>query len=564
MSLSTKLIILLTVLSLGFSLKAQQPVPQTSADSSLLIWEKDQDYLDSLIDEFYVSKYLKFFDKKTSFKANTPQKEALNLPDSVYIKRLQALPFAENLTYNPKVKSYIDVYVNKRPKQLEVMLALSQYYFPIFEENFEKIGVPSDLKYLAVIESALNPYAVSRVGASGLWQFMYRTGKMYNLIIDDKIDERFDPDKASKAAATYLNDLYRIFDDWTLAIAAYNCGPGNVHKAIKRAKGKNDFWQIYNYLPAETRGYVPAFIGATYAFNYYQEHGIVFPQDFAAFITDTIILAQEVHFSQVAKSIGIPEKVLQDLNPQYKNNIIPANNNQYALKLPINYVTKFLSKKDSILRKNTVDSSLFATKNTASSKPATITYRIKKGENLNIIARKFETTVSEIKQWNNLKSDLVQVNQLITIYTKKTNIREINKVEQKNAIADNKATTNSADSSNNTAQQKAATPTTKTASASSKTSTANNKPAEEKTKPINNNNNITTNKNTANNNNSSKKNTTQKQKSKIIYYKVKRGDTLYSICRNNSANMQEIIKMNNLSHKGNKIFVNQILKLKVN
>ncbi|MEG2666999.1 MAG: lytic transglycosylase domain-containing protein, partial [Bacteroidales bacterium] len=258
---------------------------------------------EDLLNDFFLSKYLRFFDReyRESPAGSMYFQERGGLqgeipfysnPDSVYKARLGGLSknCVVKLPFNDKVRNYIDVYVNKRRKQVNVMLALSQYYFPIFEDALLTNGVPTELKYLAIIESALNPKAMSRMGASGLWQFMYQTGRMYDLKITTKVDERYDPVKASNAAARYLKDLYNSFGDWTLAIAAYNCGPGNVNKAIRKAKGKTDFWEIYPFLPKETRGYVPAFIGATYVMNYYKEHGFYPPQNSMPILTDTLMV----------------------------------------------------------------------------------------------------------------------------------------------------------------------------------------------------------------------------------------------------------------------------------
>lgn len=371
---------------------------------------------DSLLSEFFLSKYLKFFQYRDSFKDVSAMEETIPLienADSIYKERLQSLSFVDNFTYNDKVKNYIDVYVNKRRKQVQVMLALSQYYFPIFEEALDKNGVPTELKYLPIIESALNPYAVSRAGASGLWQFMPQTGKLYDLRVGKHVDERYDPEKASNAAAIYLRDLYNIFNDWTLALAAYNCGPGNVNKAIKKAKGKKDFWEIYEFLPAETRGYVPAFIGATYAMNYYQEHGLYMKAEDFPLLTDTVMINQDLKLDHVASVIGLPLQVIKDLNPQYKNGFIPGKDESYSLRLPVNFVTKFIVNQDSIYV-STIGAEPQVAANRETEK---INYRVKKGDNLGAVAHKYQVTSEDIKKWNHLKSNMLKVNQNLVIYT---------------------------------------------------------------------------------------------------------------------------------------------------
>lgn len=271
-----------------------------------------------------------------------------DFPDSVYIKRLSEITSAFDLTYNSIVRSYINVYTQKKRDRVEVMLGLTDYYFPIFEEILDQYQLPQELRVLPVIESALNPRAVSRAGATGIWQFMYGTGRMYKLTINSFVDERRDPILATHAAARFLKDLYAIYNDWTLVIAAYNCGPGNVNKAIRRAGGKRNYWDIYYFLPRETRGYVPAFIAATYALTYHNEHNIkVVPMSLPA-TSDTLMVSGMLHFQQVSEVLGVPVSTLRDLNPQYKLDIIPAKNKQHSLKLPLEHVGPFIDKQEQI------------------------------------------------------------------------------------------------------------------------------------------------------------------------------------------------------------------------
>jgi membrane-bound lytic murein transglycosylase D len=240
------------------------------------------------------------------------------------------------------------MYTQNKKELVGVMIGLSDYYFPLFEEILDLYQLPQEFRFLPIIESALNPRAVSRVGATGLWQFMYGTGRMYKLTINSYVDERRDPIASSHAAARFIKDLYSIYKDWTLVIAAYNCGPGNVNKAIRRAGGKKNYWDIYYYLPRETRGYVPAFIAANYAYYYHKEHNIK-PQPINIPLTsDTIMVNQLLHLQQVAEVIGVPINLLRDLNPQYKQDVIPAKDRAFTLKLPADAVGPFIDKEKEI------------------------------------------------------------------------------------------------------------------------------------------------------------------------------------------------------------------------
>ncbi|MCH5243986.1 MAG: LysM peptidoglycan-binding domain-containing protein [Lentimicrobiaceae bacterium] len=393
--------------------------PQEDRPAKAQAITREDSLANVLLEEFFLSKELLFFNKNQKKNSDTAQIQErpeltgdipyYNEPDSVYIARLNGLSdhFVVKLPYNQKVKNYIDVYVNKRRQQINVMLALSQYYFPIFEQAMERNGVPQELKYLAIIESALNPRAVSKVGASGSWQFMYQTGRMYNLKIDQHVDERFDPEKASDAAARYLKDLYDNFGDWILAIAAYNCGPGNVNRAIRRAQGKTDFWQIYPFLPRETRGYVPAFIGATYIMNYYKEYGFEAPSSIPL-LTDTLMVDKDLSLGVVAEKLNIPLQVLRDLNPQYRRDVIPGNTDYYSLRLPVNFTIKFMENEEDIYAD---------TNNRIPPTPLRFPYRVQRGQTLSNIAAKFKVKVSDIMKWNNLRSSTIYPNQILYIYT---------------------------------------------------------------------------------------------------------------------------------------------------
>lgn len=343
--------------------------------------------------------------------------------DTVYSDRLYRLPSEMELSFNHVVRSYIEMYSVRRREQVAYMLTLGDYYFPLFEEMLDRHGLPLELKYLPVIESALNPVAVSRMGATGLWQFMLKTGQGYGLEVNSLVDERRDPYKSTEAAVRYLKDLYSIYGDWNLVIAAYNCGPGNVNKAIARSGGKQDYWEIYYHLPRETRGYVPAFIAANYIMNYYAEHNIcpMKPNDFQAL--DTVHVNQEIHFGQIAEILDIPVNELQRLNPQFKRDIVPGNYKPYALVLPTKKMIAFIDKKDEIL--NCRRSTYFAHRldtdrylkggSTSVGSDGVVYYRVKKGDNLSKIAKRNGVTVAQLKSWNNLKSTFLSIGKQLIV-----------------------------------------------------------------------------------------------------------------------------------------------------
>ena len=344
--------------------------------------------------------------------------------DSVYIERLYNLPTEMELSFNSVVRTYIEMYTARRRDLVSYMLSLGDYYYPMFEEALDRYGLPLELKYLPVIESALNPVAVSRMGATGLWQFMLRTGQQYQLEINSLVDERRDPYKATEAAARFLNDLYQIYGDWNLVIAAYNCGPGNVNKAIARSGGKQDYWGIYYQLPKETRGYVPAFIAANYVMSYYNEHNIC-PQessnDFLAL--DTVHVTSEVHFKQISTVLDIPIEDIRRYNPQFKKDKIPGNHKAYALVLPTKDIYAFISNKDEILdhnksiylthRKETLTESNDGT--AVSGDFINTYYKIKKGDTLGAIARRNGTTVSRLQSMNNLRSTKLSIGKSLVV-----------------------------------------------------------------------------------------------------------------------------------------------------
>ena len=346
-----------------------------------------------------------------------------DVPDTTLMRRLRDMNSFISLPYNETVKNYMILYSEKMPRKMAEILALNEYYMPIFEETFRRYDLPLELKYVAIIESAMNPRAESRVGAKGIWQFMYRTGLSYGLKIDSYIDERMDPFTSADAAARYFKDAYRIFGDWPLAISAYNCGSGNVNKAIKRADGKRDFWSIYEYLPRETRGYVPAMVGAMYAMNYASEYGLRPDPKALPVYVDTFRINRNLHFAQISEVLGIPIDDIRDLNPQYHKDIVPGEGN--VLRLPFNYTSQFLEMQDSIYRYKA--ETMFAARiqdgrEIVQGRPVPtsqgttwVYYKVKRGDNLGLIAKRHHTTVKNLKSWNNLKSDMIREGQRLKV-----------------------------------------------------------------------------------------------------------------------------------------------------
>ena len=340
------------------------------------------------------------------------------IPDSVYMQRLTKMNSIIKLPYNPIVKNYIITYTQNMPQRIPTILGLAQYYMPIFEEIFDSYGIPLELKAMAVIESALNPRAVSRAKAKGMWQFMYRTALSYKLVINSYVDERFDPVRSAHAAAQYLRDSYQIFGDWALAIASYNCGVGNVNKAIRRAGGSTAFWDLYPYLPRETRGYVPAFVAALYTMKYYPEHQIK-PQyiEMPAHV-DTFEVNKMLHFEQIAAFMDISVDELRDMNPQYLKDIIPGVERPYTLRLPFEYSGEFAAhEKEIYAYKDSVYFNPLILNTMAKASDSQITHRVRKGETLGGIAYKYGVRVADIKYWNGMRSDRLAINQRLIIYT---------------------------------------------------------------------------------------------------------------------------------------------------
>ena len=371
---------------------------------------------DSLLNLWYVHSKVNSEDI-TEYDMDSVRFES-NVPDEVYIERIRQMNSFITLPYNDIVKNYIILYSEKMNTRMANILGLCKYYMPIFEEILNKYDMPEELKAMAVIESAMNPRAVSRAGAKGMWQFMYATAKMYGLHIDSFVDERLDPVKAAEAAAQYLQDSYEIFGDWNLAIASYNCGAGNVNKAIRRSGGKRAFWDIYPYLPRETRGYVPAFVGALYTMTYYKEHGIKPEAIEMPAHVDTFRITKMLHLRQVSDLTGAPLNELKDLNPQYSHEIIPGNNREYILRLPYNYTNAFIDHEDSLYRHKADEyfNPVTLKKIQDGADGERIVYRVKSGDYLGRIASRHRCTVAQIKRWNNLTSNNIRVGQRLVIY----------------------------------------------------------------------------------------------------------------------------------------------------
>lgn len=349
-----------------------------------------------------------------------------------YAKGLMELnkntPF--ELTYNEYVSTYIDVYVYRKRNLTEACMGLSAYYFPIFEEALDKHNLPEEFKYLAVVESALNIKARSRAGAAGLWQFMYRTGKYYGLTIDNYIDERHELYASTDAACRYFKDLYNIYGNWELVIAAYNCGPGNVNKAIRRSGGKRNFWEIREFLPKETRSYVPAFIAVNYAMNYSMSHGLMANlPDSLDLITDTISIKGYLNINHISGFFCANEKQLLYLNPSYKSGIVPDNGKTHIVRLPIGLLNEYLTMQSSYNQYVFAGSKAQKHNVVVETKPVLAqesTHIVKRGEVLGSIAERYSCSVTQLKEWNNIESSRIYEGQKLTIYsTKNTHAQTI-------------------------------------------------------------------------------------------------------------------------------------------
>lgn len=388
-------------------------VRSVSADTitnvNIVVPESFETDVHKLMQNWYLQNY-------ASLDKDADQRKSVTASDQEYINRLQRMNTVIDMPYNKIVRSFINMYAERKKGLVEAMLGMSLYYMPIFEEALDRYGLPLELKYLPVIESALNPTAKSRAGAMGLWQFMKSTATGLGLEVNSVVDERCDPYGASDAAARYLKQLYNIYNDWTLVLAAYNCGPGNVNKAMRRAGGgKKDFWEIYRFLPAETRDYIPAFIAANYVMNYYHKHNISPALASRPILTDTVHVNRRVHFEQISEVMDIPMDELRILNPQYRQDLIPGNVRPYPLVLPNIQVYCFITNQDSIVNHNAekyaqrevvepvmTDKSQKDAKGEYTQELVVKYHKVRRGETLSKIAARYGVSASEIRRVNGI------------------------------------------------------------------------------------------------------------------------------------------------------------------
>ncbi|HEX2920227.1 MAG TPA: transglycosylase SLT domain-containing protein [Bacteroidales bacterium] len=424
-----KAIILITFfLSTIVSFAAETP------DTIIISNDDNIERINRDLDSLSSSWYVRLASKDFSFSNDSI---GIEYNDSVYYNRLSRINSVIKLPYNNIIRNHIHVYTIKQREKFSAVLGLADYYFPMIEDIFDSYGLPSELKYMAVIESALNPNAVSRVGATGLWQFMLSTGRMYGLQVNSVVDERRDPVKATHAAAKYLKDLYKIFDDWTLVIAAYNCGPGNVNKAIRRSGNKKDYWDIYYRLPRETRGYLPQYVAAAYGVTYFPEHGIKPLPLNIPLATDTIIVHKDLHLNQISEVMNIPLGELRALNPQYKTGLVPGSSKPQALTLPLNHLGDFIDLSDTIVN---FKPETYLTKTTSIETPGKstyvpvvsgktkLTYTVKSGDNLGFISEWYRVGLSDLRYWNNIYKNTIKVGQKLVVYVDPSKTEYFSKV----------------------------------------------------------------------------------------------------------------------------------------
>ena len=494
----------------GADMHAQQP--SESVDTNYFI-AVDASNFDSLLHAFYMRQYAETANRHVSRRATQAYAEFDDIPDSVFIKRLHEMHTVIPLSFNADVRAYIKVYVRIMSRRLEAMLSLSEYYFPVFEEILDRYGVPEEMKYLTIVESALNPHATSRAGAAGLWQFMYATGKAYDLEVNSLVDERRDPYKSTVAAARYLASLHSIYNDWILAMAAYNCGPGNVNKAMARSGGKSSFWEIFPYLPRETRRYVPAFIGAAYVMNYYHEHGLSARLYELPLKVDTLHLHRDVHLSVVEQITGIPAVQLRQLNPQYRTDIVPASSRTYSLTVPTSLVSVFLANEDSIYKVSADTIMKHSVVNAAAA--AFDYYKVKRGDTFTSIAKRHGVSVAALKRWNGMgKNSTLKVGSRLKIYHNRPATDKTDTARTDTAVVEH----------------------AKTQSSVAKNNTVKNHPQKNTSK------------------------STSSPSAAPKYYTVKKGDNLSTVASRNGVTVAQLKKMNNL--KTDKIMVGQKLRIK--
>lgn len=523
----------------------------TITDDAIVYPESFETDTHKMMQNWYLQNY-------TDLDKEADSRPVVEVSDDVYIKRLSQMPTTIEMPFNQIVKSYINMYTQKKRGLVENMLGMSLYYMPIFEQALEREGLPLELRYLPVIESALNPDAVSRAGATGLWQFMLPTARGMNLEINSIVDERRDPYRSSDAAAKYLKQLHGIYNDWSLAIAAYNCGPGNVNKALRRVGGdQKDFWAIYPYLPAETRGYVPCFIAANYVMTYYKEHNISPALAKRPIITDSIHVSKRVHFDQISNVLNIPVEELRVLNPQFRHDIIPGDIRSYSLVLPSQQVYCYIMSEDSILAYN---AEMYARRTTV--EPASLAslreqtdgeyitkrdvkyHKVRRGENLKSIARRYGVTVAAIKKTNGVKkAKRGQTLKIVTYYKVPVPKQQLPAVDTPAAPgSDNGEVLASSDAEAIPAE--AAQEITETQSASVKPSSISQAPSSKSGKSSKN----------------KKAKSKSKKKSTPVNVTVKKGENLTKIAKRNGLTVAQLKKLNNI--KGNSIKAGQKLRVK--
>lgn len=456
--LFTALLILVSISS--YSLTGYDTIIIKSDDSTERIGRD----LDSLLNSWYVQLAVKNLPAEY-----TGDTTVLQYPDSVYYTRLGKINSIIQLPYNNIIRNHIHVYTIRQREKFCAVLGLMDYYFPMFEDIFDSYGLPAELKYMAVIESALNPNAVnSRSHATGLWQFMYSTGRMYGLTINSVIDERRDPVKSTHAAAKYIRDLYKVYNDWMLVIAAFNCGPGNVNKAIRRSGNKKDYWEIYYRLPRETRGYIPQYVAAAYGMNYYREHNLVpLPLNIPVAV-DTIMVSRDVHLAQISEVMDIPLGELKALNPQYRTGLIPGSSKPLALTLPMTHLGDFIDLNDTIRRyKPDVylnKSTQIADPTRSSYLPADVKgktkliYTVQEGDNLGFISGWYNVSLSDLRYWNNIYRNTIRIGQKLVVYVDPKKSEFYSKINsmtlvEKQALAGKPVPTNTVSASSATAYE---------------------------------------------------------------------------------------------------------------
>lgn len=518
----------------------------TITDDAIVYPESFETDTHKMMQNWYLQNY-------TDLDKDADSRPVVEVSDEVYIKRLSQMPTTIEMPFNQIVKSYINMYTQKKRGLVENMLGMSLYYMPIFEQALEREGLPLELRYLPVIESALNPDAVSRAGATGLWQFMLPTARGMNLEINSIIDERRDPYRSSDAAAKYLKQLHGIYNDWSLAIAAYNCGPGNVNKALRRVGGdQKDFWAIYPYLPAETRGYVPCFIAANYVMTYYKEHNISPALAKRPIITDSIHVNKRVHFDQISNVLNIPVEELRVLNPQFRHDLIPGDIRSYSLVLPSQQVYCYIMSEDSILAYN---SEMYARRTTV--EPASLAslreqtdgeyitkrdvkyHKVRRGENLKTIANRYGVTVAAIKKTNGVKkAKRGQTLKIVTYYKVPVPKQQLPAVDTPAAPGAENGEILASTESEPAQEATEAKPTSVKPSSTSQTPS----PKADKA------------------NKSKKAKSKSKKKSTPVNVTVKKGENLTKIAKRNGLTVAELKKLNNI--KGNSIKAGQKLRVK--